>query len=273
MPELPEVENVIRTVQAACGTTITQCRLSRVAPLVHTTASAIRRATDNATITAITRRAKYIVIHCASDTRLLIHLGMSGQLRLCATREEVAKHTHCRLTLDNHTELRYVDPRRFGIISLAHTHLADHPYIAKLGPEYDDPTLTAQMYIERMRRHSKLNIKAALLHQGIVPGLGNIYACEALYLAQVDPRRLVNTLSDEELTRLYQAMRTTLDQGIVSGGTTLKDYVNGLGHRGEMQTLLQVYDREGKRTLDGRADVIKIVQNGRSTWFAPDVQR
>jgi formamidopyrimidine-DNA glycosylase len=145
--------------------------------------------------------------------------------------------------------------------------------LQKLGPDYDDPNLRAEEFLRRCRAHPGLSLKALALHQGVAAGLGNIYACEALYGAELDPRRKVKRTRDDRLVGLLHQARRVLQLGIDKGGSSLRDYFDGLGNRGVMREFLQVYDREGMPTLDGRGTVRRIVQNARSTWFCPEVQR
>lgn len=272
MPELPEVETIRRSLAPYCPFVIAEIRVSAVAPLVAVTTAALRTALQRHTITHLTRRGKYLLLALETGNALVIHLGMTGQLR--GYREppsSLHRHTHLQLIAHDGTCLHYIDPRRFGVISLH--PLPDgrpHPALARLGPEYD--AISEAVFIARCRRHARLTLKSLLLHQGVVPGIGNIYACEALYRAGLDPRRLVQATSDEALRHLLAQIRATLALGIAKGGTTLRDYVDGHGHRGAMKDFLQVYDREHEPTLDGRGRVIRIVQNARSTFFAPDVQ-
>lgn len=272
MPELPEVECIRRSLTPYCPFVIAEMRLSAVAPLVAVTAAELRTALAQHTITRIARRGKYLLLHLETESILVIHLGMTGQLRWHAQPPSSPhRHTHLQLIASNGSGLHYIDPRRFGVISLH--PLPDgrpHPTLERLGPEYD--AVAATDFIARCRRHARLTLKSLLLHQGVVPGIGNIYACEALYRAGLDPRRLVQATSDEALRHLLAQIRATLDLGIAKGGTTLRDYVDGHGHRGAMKDFLHVYDREGQSSLDGRGRVIRIMQNARSTFFAPAVQ-
>lgn len=272
MPELPEVETIRRSLQPLIGATIRALQLSPVAPLKNCAASAVAELAQR-TVVGLHRRGKFLLVALDRASHLVLHLGMSGQLRMLAADMPLARHTHLRITFEDRRELRYIDPRRFGGIGLCQSATGeDFPGIARLGPELNDARFTPDVFVAHCRRHPLLNLKALCLDQRILAGLGNIYACEALYCAALSPTRLVRDTPDDALARLLAGARRALQLGIDQGGTTLKDYVDGLGHRGKMQDFLQVYDREGRHTLDGRGSVVRITQQGRSTWWCPEVQ-
>ncbi|MDO8494507.1 MAG: bifunctional DNA-formamidopyrimidine glycosylase/DNA-(apurinic or apyrimidinic site) lyase [Deltaproteobacteria bacterium] len=274
MPELPEVESIKRSLQGLVGKTIARFYFSRVAPVETTSPKQIEKTLHNKKISRLERRGKYLLLHTDPAASLVLHLGMTGKLLLLETPTPREKHTHMELLFSDGTLLRFIDPRRFGTISLAcQSDGKDNPFLKKLGLEYNDSTQTRDDYIRQFRSHPKLSLKTALLHQGIIAGVGNIYACEALYRAKLDPRRLVQKTTDEALRKLLQALRQTLDMGIACQGTTLRDYQDGRGTKGSMQNFLQVYGREGKTALQSHHKVIRIIQNNRSTWFAPAVQK
>lgn len=199
---------------------------------------------------------------------------MTGQLRLVERSGAAPHHTHMELRFADGSLLRYRDTRRFGTISLSQTGDGqDNPLLHRLGPDYLDPKLTPEIYVQRCRQHPGLNLKNLLLHQGVAAGLGNIYACEALYRAGLNPKQRVKRTKEASLIQLLLAVREILGLGIHHGGTTLRDYLDGLGNRGRMKEFLQVYDRKGLPTLDGRGQVIRIVQGNRATWYCPAVQK
>ena len=274
MPELPEVETVRRSLQPLEGRKIQGVYLSRLAPVETTTARQIRMAMEGARVEQLDRWGKYLLLDTDRSESLVIHLGMTGQLFFYEDAvPSKPLHTHLEFSFEDSTLLRFIDARRFGTLSLTDRQRQHNPFLARLGPDYLAKALTPQLFVEQCRRHPKLTLKMLLLNQSVATGLGNIYACEALYLAELDPRRRVTKTSDGELTRLLEASKDRLKLGVLHGGTTFRDYLNGLGHRGKMQDFLQVYDRAGQRTLDGRGEVIKIVQQGRSTFFCPGVQK
>lgn len=267
MPELPEVEVIRQSLAGVIGQAIRAVYFSSLAPIETTTPAAIRQALVSDRIAGLHRRGKYLLLAAARGARLVLHLGMSGKLLLVDRRGGRAKHTHMEIGLADGRLLRLIDPRRFGTISLAFREDgADNAFLRRLGLEYDDPAAAVEDYIARFHRHPGLALKGALLHQGIIAGLGNIYSCEALYQARLDPRRRVADTGDEELVRLLWAVRKTLELGISRGGATLRDYRDGRGLRGRMQRFLKVY---GQRS----ASVVRILQQNRATWFCPAVQK
>lgn len=274
MPELPEIETVRRSLQPLVSRHIQSIYFSRLAPVETTTTTRLRQALLGGKLSRVSRWGKYLLFDTDSGNTLVIHLGMSGQVLFydgsIPTR---TTHTHLELVFKDKSLLRFIDARRFGTISLSDLHRADNPFLKRLGPDYLDLQMDEAGYIERCRRHPKLTLKMLLLNQGVAAGMGNIYACEALFLAGLDPRRRVQDVGDVELGELLLAARKSLGLGIRHGGTSFRDYLDGRGHRGKMQEFLQVYDREGQGTLDGRGRVIKLVQQARSTYYCPEVQK
>lgn len=275
MPEMPEVETIRRSLKAIIGLKIERIQFSKLAPIETTTPSKIRRTLHHTKLITLKRHGKYLLLQNEIGHALVIHLGMSGQL-LYDRRDypPLTKHTHMIIKFANDSRLRFVDARRFGTLSLTQRiDYQDNPFLTRLGPDYDDDKLSSKIFIERCRRHPKISLKSLALHQGVAAGLGNIYACESLYRAKLDPRREVQQTSDKKLANFLEAARHTLGQGIHYGGISIRDYVNGLGHRGIMQKFLMVYDREGLSALDGQGKVYRIIQNARSTFFVPKVQK
>jgi formamidopyrimidine-DNA glycosylase len=274
MPELPEVETIRRSLRFLEGRRIRAVRLSRLAPVEKSPRRAIRGSLEESALLSIGRRGKYLLLSTERGA-VVLHLGMTGQLLFFPSEQAPrAPHTHLECTFQDGSQLRYIDPRRFGTLSFsASSRGEDNPFLQKLGPDYDDPTLLEEEFLRRCRAHPGLSLKALALHQGVAAGLGNIYACEALYGAELDPRRKVKRTKDERLVRLLHQARRVLQLGIAKGGSSLRDYFDGLGNRGIMREFLQVYDREDMATLDGRGTVRRIVQNARSTWFSPEIQK
>lgn len=273
MPELPEVETIRKSLLPTIGRTIEAVTLSAVAPLRFGDHTKVIEKMRGARIINWKRRGKFLLLQ-SDDATLVLHMGMSGRLLYEASDLPTKLHTHLELKLNGSTSLRFVDPRRFGMIGISTDPEArDMPSIARLGFEYDDPNLTEVSFIAKCRRRPKSIIKNLLLDQAVVTGIGNIYACEALYLARIDPRRRVHDLSEAELGRLLASIRSTLNSGIKNGGTTLRDYVDSSGNKGDNQNHLLVYDREGLNSGDDNGPVEKIVQQGRSTWWCPRVQQ
>ncbi|MFO1462647.1 MAG: bifunctional DNA-formamidopyrimidine glycosylase/DNA-(apurinic or apyrimidinic site) lyase [bacterium] len=275
MPELPEVETIRRSLRPIAGKRLTAIDFSPLAPIETTGPRQIRRALVDAAIAGLERRGKYLLIRSQRGPALVIHLGMSGQLLLHPQLPKpLEKHSHMVMRFADGAVLVFQDARRFGTLSLTEREDgSDNAFLQRLGPDYLDPQLTPELFIARCRRHPGLQLKALALHQGVASGLGNIYACEALYRSGLDPRRKVRRSKNAELEAFLAAARETLELGIRHGGSSLRDYFDGLGNRGVMKDFLQVYDREGQSTLDGRGRVKRIVQQARSTWYCPEVQR
>lgn len=273
MPELPEIESIRRSLLFLEGHSLQKLELSALAPVEHSPRPDILKAFKQTQIVKISRRAKYLLLENKEQTKLVIHLGMSGKLLYYEKLPDpLPSHTHVSFHFENKSVLLYIDPRRFGTLSLSH-NASDNPFLNRLGPDYDDPTFKAEQFIIHSRRHPKIELKTLCLHQSVAAGLGNIYACEALYLAKLSPLRLVKNTKDSELEKIFHAARQVLQLGIEKGGSSLKDYIDGLGNRGVMKDFLQVYDREDQTTLDGKGKVIRITQQSRSTWYCPEVQR
>jgi formamidopyrimidine-DNA glycosylase len=275
MPELPEVETLRRSLQPLVGRSMARIRFSPLAPVETTTPRAIQDLLQGEMIEGVARWGKYLLISTPSRATLVLHLGMSGQLRFFPDGlANPVPHTHMEITFSDGALLRFIDARRFGTLSLTQTSdHCDNLFLQRLGLDYLDEALTDEKFIVACRRHQGLSLKSLMLHQGIAAGLGNIYACEALYGARLDPRRVVKKTRDEQLIGLLDSARKMLVKGIRYGGVSMRDYLDGNGHEGVMKKFLQVYDREGMPSLDGKGVVRRIVQNARSTWFVPTIQK
>ncbi len=274
MPELPEVETIRLSLKFLEGREIQKTSFSNLAPIETTNRRNLRKLLQNTQLQNLDRKGKYLMFRTAKGS-LVLHLGMSGKLDYAPAGESRQdKHIHMRIDFSDGGKLYYIDARRFGTLSLSRTSDGqDNPFLDRLGPDYIDENFSEEAFLTRCRRHPGLNLKALALHQGIAAGLGNIYACETLYYAELDPRRRVEKTSDQALKKLHRAARRALNLGIQHGGSSLRDYVDGLGNRGVMKNFLQVYGREGQTTLDGRGQVQRITQQARSTWFSPQVQK
>lgn len=233
-------------------------------------------------IERVTRRAKYILIHfedakSSEGGVVIVHLGMSGRLIIVppGTNLPREKHDHAVFHFSDGTELRLNDARRFGLLDYAEEKtLAEHPRFRRLGPEplgnqFNGPSLAASLH------GKKTSIKAALLDQRVVGGIGNIYACEALYGAGLSPRRLAKTVQGERAERLATAIHDVLTRAIAAGGSSLRDYVQTSGELGYFQHHWAVYGKEGERCpgCDCRAGIRRIVQGGRSTFYCAKRQK
>lgn len=264
MPELPEVQTVV-TYLSQCVTArrirqISHIRTDMVTPIGCDIMSLVK----NRIIQSVQRRAKRIVFQLDNHHRFYIHLGMTGQLTCTPAQTMRKPHTHLILQLQDRREIRLVDPRRFGKIVWMGT--SDHQH---LGPE--PLTLrTPQLYQQLCR--TRRAIKTALLDQTLIAGIGNIYADEALHLANLPPTRLACDLTMDQVARLNRAIKKVLNRAIAAGGSTIRDYVNAAGQRGTFQLSHRVYDREGQPCGKCQSMVVRIVLNGRSTHYCPTCQ-
>jgi formamidopyrimidine-DNA glycosylase len=269
MPELPEVETVVRGLRAPLiGRTILEMQ--------HDSKSVIRPAPEEfadriqgQTIRAVNRRAKYILCELDHDV-LIVHLKMTGRLYVIANDaiSEADRWVHFCLQLDNGQQLRFSDSRRFGRVYLTEDVTT---VTGQLGPEPLADEFTAEVFHQRLLGRHK-SIKPLLLDQERIAGVGNIYADEALHLAMIHPLRHTDTLSSEEILRLHAAIREVLQAGIEREGASVNWYRKPDGTQGEMQNHLAVYDREGQPCTRCGQPIHKIRVGGRGTHFCPQCQ-
>lgn len=271
MPELPEVETTLRglaphlTGQRVAGVVIRNPRLRWPIPL---------RLPDilrNQTVRSLHRRAKYLLLECDNGT-LILHLGMSGSLRILPAHTPPEKHDHFDLLLDNGTLMRLRDPRRFGAVLWHEGDISLHPLLAKLGPEPLLENFDAA-YLYRATRQRKAAIKLVLMDSQVVVGVGNIYANESLFHAGIRPQLAGSKLSLPRCTRLVQTIRDTLSASIAQGGSTLRDFVNSEGKPGYFQQNYAVYGRTGEACRACGTPVKHLVQGQRSTFYCPLCQK
>jgi formamidopyrimidine-DNA glycosylase len=277
VPELPEVETVRRTLAPIIGARVTEVWHSGFA--LHTSRPvdlpALRRASVGGVVERIDRRGKYLLVYLRGrKTAVLVHLGMSGRLRLFAADAEAVAHTHVVWTLADGRTLRYSDPRRFGIVSTAERGAERaHPSLARLGLDPLTDELTGSG-LHELTRSSRQPIKVFLLDQRKVAGIGNIYASEALWIARIRPSVRADRLSRARAATLARAVGRVLAHALGHGGTSLRDFVNASGNPGDYRQHLRVYDREGlrcqRRACDGR--IRRTVSQGRATFFCPRCQ-
>ena len=270
MPEMPEVEVTRRSfAQRIRGARIEAVRVGKPLrwPLGCAPASLVAQ-----TVGEVTRRGKYLWL-ALDDGGLLVHLGMSGSLAFNATHAAPGVHDHFDLVTERGT-LRLTDPRRFGAVvwSPAIDAGAAARLLAGLGLEPFDPAFTAA-YLHTRLRGRRVAIKQALLGGAIVVGAGNIYACEALFEAGIDPRTRSDRISRVRCDRLVHALRATLGRALELGGTTLRNFRDAHGMAGQFQSQAQVYGRAGHACLRCGATVRRIVQGQRATYFCGGCQR
>ena len=293
MPELPEVETVRRGLQPVMeGSKIVKAEARRKDLRFPFQKDFVARL-EGQTVTGLGRRAKYLMADLESGDVLLMHLGMSGSFRVTKDddhktpgqfhhpRSEDRAHDHVVFQMSSGAAVVFNDPRRFGYMKIiARKALDDEPLLKGLGPEPLGNEFDAKMLAQSCA-NKKTSLKAALLDQRVVAGLGNIYVCEALFRSQLSPRRLAATLADKKsqptdhAKRLVDAIHAVLNQAIKAGGSSLRDHRQTSGELGYFQHSFQVYDREGEKcqTASCSGIVRRFTQNGRSTFWCPKCQK
>jgi formamidopyrimidine-DNA glycosylase len=293
MPELPEVETVRRGLQPVMeGSKIMKAEARRADLRFPFQKDFVARLTGQ-TVTGLGRRAKYLMADLGSGDVLLMHLGMSGSFRVVKDEEakmpgqfhhpraEDRAHDHVVFYMSSGASVVFNDPRRFGYMKIiARKALDEEPLLKGLGPEPLGNEFDAAM-LAHSCANKKTSLKAALLDQRVVAGLGNIYVCEALYRSQLSPRRLAATLATKKAEptdhakRLVTAIHAVLNQAIKAGGSSLRDHRQTSGELGYFQHSFQVYDREGEKCQTAKCSGIvrRFVQNGRSTFWCPKCQK
>jgi len=268
MPELPEVETTRRGLhpyvagRRIVALTVHEPRLRWPVPDDLPAKLAGQR------ITGTGRRAKYLLLGLEAGT-LLMHLGMSGSLRILPAGTPRIAHDHYDLLLDSGSTLRFNDPRRFGSLHYTSEDPRQHPLLARLAPEPFDPEFDPE-YLWRITRRRRVSIKQVLMNSRLVVGVGNIYASETLFRARIRPRRRAQSLSRKEAARLAKEVRAVLSQAIKAGGTTLRNYVGADGEPGYFRQRLYVYARKECRVC-GTA-IQQLTQQGRSSYYCPSCQ-
>jgi formamidopyrimidine-DNA glycosylase len=265
MPELPEVETIVRGLRSPLvGRTFTGVTVTWP-NAIRTPIPELKTRLPGQRIEAITRRGKYLQFHLSGGDTLIMHLKMSGDLLVEPVDEPLHPHVRTIFDLDNRHQLRFKDPRKFGRVYLVN-NLDD--VVGKLGPEPLADDFTPENFQALFQRRQG-RLKPLLLNQEFIAGVGNIYANESCFIAGIHPRRQVNTLSPEELEKLYQAIRQTLNSGIIHKGASLDAVYRG----GEFQNHFQVHGRAGEPCLTCGAEIQRIVLGGRSTFFCPNCQQ
>ena len=268
MPELPEVETTRRGIepyldqQVLTHVTVRQAKLRYLIPVELIEHLIGQR------LVSVKRRAKYLLLKFASLT-LIIHLGMSGSLRLVSKEAEWRKHDHWQLEFGL-VCLRYHDPRRFGFL-IACECVEDHALIRKLGPEPLTQAFSID-YLTTQLNKRKTPIKTTLMNNEVVVGIGNIYACESLFLAGIHPLTPCHQLSAVAIAQLHQHIQTTLTRAIAQGGSTLRDFLNPDGQPGYFAQTLAVYGRAGETCNRCHTEIENTKLAGRSSYFCPQCQ-
>src|SRR5580704_11367504 len=292
MPELPEVETIARGLAASVsGDVIESIWLGQKPEPLKSTAREIAATLEDSRIATVRRVGKHIVFDLVgrtpssaktqhpksprkesattegptTDAQWIVHLGMTGRLQVCEPASEILKHTHAILKLASGRELRFVDPRRFGRLSVVRTGAFDAGGVEPL--EADLAQFLA------LFRGRKTPIKSALLNQKLLRGVGNIYADESLFRAGIRPRRRASSIAREQFVRLLAAVKEVLKEAIALGGSSISDYVDADGEAGFFQLQHRVYGREGEPCLVCKTPIKRIVIAGRSSHYCPKCQK
>jgi formamidopyrimidine-DNA glycosylase len=282
MPELPEVETIARGLaKRVTGDVIESVWLGKKPEPLKSPAAVIAAALENRRIATVGRVGKHIVFDLENVGRApspakrsttddgkaqwIVHLGMTGRLQVCEPQAEVVKHTHAILRLASGRELRFVDPRRFGRLSVAQLGDFEASGIEPLEVERD-------RFVDLFRGR-KTPIKSALLNQKLLRGVGNIYADESLFRADIRPRRRAATITREQLTKLFHSLKEVLREAIALGGSSISDYVDAEGEEGFFQLQHRVYGREGQPCLVCKTPIKRVVIAGRSSHYCPRCQK
>ena len=288
MPELPEVETIARGVDARVrGDLIVVAWFGPKRDLLKTPAAAQVKGLESRTIAGVRRMGKHIVVGLAAtgprtarrngvtdqrgveeDAQWIVHLGMTGRLLVTTPEAPVEPHTHARLELKSGRELRFVDPRRFGRLELRDLGKGE-----RFGAPGAEPLAIEAEAFAALFRGRKLAIKAALLNQTLLSGVGNIYADESLFRAKIRPRRRAGRLTQAELERLRLALQEVLQAAIRLGGSSVSDYVDAEGVRGFFQLEHRVYQRTGEPCRVCKTPIRRVVVAGRSTHYCPNCQK
>ncbi len=272
MPELPEVETTCRGISQHILNNEIASVLIRNDKMRLPTPLYLTEILNKKKIINISRRAKYILIKFDHGT-LILHLGMSGTLRVIDTKEEFKKHDHFIINFTDNNSLRLNDPRRFGLVDWVdeQNNLFSHKMLAKLGPEPLTADFTAE-YLENKLKDKNTAIKLFIMNPQIVVGVGNIYANEALFLSKINPTRPAKSLSILEINELVKNIKLVLKAGIKAGGTTLRDFANADGKPGYFQQQLRVYGRENQPCVICNTVLTSIRQGQRATVFCAQCQ-
>ena len=276
MPELPEVETVVRGLRPLITDKIVTAVEIREENMIAYPENDIEAFTNSLTgskIEAINRRGKYIIMELSTDKNMVIHLRMTGKLLVKEVKEFRDKHTHVIFSLNDGQEIRFNNIRKFGRVYLIDkNHPEQAGGLADLGPEPLSDELTVEEFKKLFEKRRAL-MKSLLLNQHFIAGIGNIYADEILFRSGIRPDRKANTLNDTEKEEVYNKMREILKKGIIYGGTSFSDYVNAFGEKGSFQEELRVHQREGEECFDCGSIIEKIKVSGRSTYFCSQCQK
>lgn len=276
MPELPEVEHVVRALRrVVVGRRIiaTEIRLPKL--ILPTSPSQFKRKLKGLTITGVSRRGKFILIELDSNDVLIVHLRMTGKFLYLSADDALPKHAHAIFYLDNERRLVFADQRQFGVMRLvARSRMSKTKGISELAPEPFSDEFSL-VYLKEVFGRSRRTLKTLLLDQTKVLGLGNIYAAEALFRARINPFKIATTLSTRRSERLHEAIRQVLRDAIADSSTSRVDLeqANGFSYGEAFERFWQVYEREGEPCVKCGARIRRINHGGRSTYWCPKCQR
>ena len=271
MPELPEIQTTVSGLQLIINKHITNIKIN-TKKLRYLVPKKINKISKNRKIIKVYRIAKYILLELSGNVTLIFHLGMSGRIRLLKINDyKVIKHDHILIYFNQKNVLVFNDTRKFGFFDYSKSfNLKNKRYLLKLGLDPFDKKLNKDYLLSNFK-NSKSSIKQLLLNQRIISGIGNIYACEILYDARISPLILGYQLNVLMIERLIISIRKILNKAILSGGTTIKNYVSTDGTLGNFQTKFKVYNRENKKISNHK--IKRIKQSGRSTFYCPNLQK
>ena len=270
MPELPEVETIVRGLQEPIvGRQFTGVRVGWENLIARPPVEEFKQALIGQRILGLKRRGKYLVFALSGEGSLIIHLRMTGRLSIKNPSEELDKHDHLNFELDDGRELRFNNVRKLGRVYLVED---EDEIVGKLGPEPLDGDFTPAD-LDALLSARRGMIKPLLLNQRFIAGIGNIYTDEALFAARIHPERKADTLTAGEIERLYHAIRQVLTQGIRNQGTTFSDYRDAEGREGSNQEHLRVFRRVGHPCLHCGMPIERTVVGGRGTYFCPRCQK
>lgn len=270
MPELPEVETVRRGITPHIEGAKVKAVVIRHPTLRWPIPRELPQLLTGKKVQRIERRAKYLLLHFSNGV-LILHLGMSGTLRVIDADTPVAKHDHFDLVMSNGQVLRLNDPRRFGAVLWSDEPIKQHPLIAALGPEPLDHQFDGDYLFNASRKRS-IAIKQLLMENKVVVGVGNIYASESLFLAGINPCRKANSISKKRYVKLVACIKQVLSDAIKQGGTTLKDFTQSDGRPGYFSQQLRVYGRSGETCFQCHRIIKQVTQGQRTSFYCPHCQ-